>query len=289
MIGKSGECYSYECYKGNDIHVILPDQIESLPVTVIGPKAFLSCRTVERLELPDTIEQIGDWGFAHMKNLKELVFPSKKIQFGKKVFLGCESLERIFLRDVRNLYEGIPLFLASQARWMDEIPLDLVLAGDVEGQWQWLNIYDRGLLGFLGRPDDTGFEPAFIGWFDVEDVDDQRQKYVLERKKCKIRLVFERLRYPQGLSQDIRRKLGEYLLGTEIAPLFLKLCQEEVFGQEVQYFQIWQQIGGFSLYSPQFLLEQLPEAAPEVRGFLMKCCLPGAGEWTEDFFEQMEL
>ena len=302
---KDRQYFRYEAYKENDISVKLPEQIEGHPLTVIGAKAFLSCRTVERLELPDTIDQVEEWGFAHMKNLRELVLPAKEICFGKKVFLGCDKLERIFLRGALDQYEGIPFFLASKVRWMEGMPVELALAGDKQGQWKWLALYDKALLEFLNGPDDTGFEPAFIGWFHVEDVDIQRQNYILERQKCKIRLVLGRLRYPEGLSQDTRRQFREYLLGEgndqaggndrfgkksletrEIPELFLELCKEE-FAQNAVYFRIWQQIGGFALYSPQFLLEQLPEADPEVRGFLMKCSLDQ--ERTKDFFEKMEL
>ena len=265
---KDRQYFRYEAYKGNDISVKLPEQIEGCPLTVIGAKAFLSCRTVERLELPDTLEQVEDWGFAHMKNLRELVLPAKEIRFGKKVFLGCDSLERIFLRGALEQYEGIPFFLASKVRWMEGIPVELALAGDKQGQWKWLDLYDRALVDFLNKSDDTGFEPAFIGWFHVEDVDIQRQNYILERQKCKIRLVLGRLRYPESLSQDTRRQLREYLLGDgndraggndgfgkksletrEIPELFLELCKEE-FAQKVVCFRIWQQIGGFALYSP---------------------------------------
>lgn len=297
---KSKKYYAYESYTGNDTHVILPAQKDGLPLTVIAAKAFLSCRTIERLELPDTLEQVEDWAFAHMKNLRELIFPPKEIQFGKKVFLGCDNLERISLRGMKDQYEGIPFFLASMVRWLDEMPVQLALAGDPQGQWEWLDTYDRALLDFLDKPDDVGFEPAFIGWFHVEDVDDQKQDYIVERRKCKIRLALQRLRYPEGASQNTQRQLGEFLLGagenqddtrnceaSRMPSLFLELCRVEGYGQDIRYFQIWQHIGGFALYSPQFLLEQLPEADPEVRGFLMNCSL--SQERKDDFFEGMEL
>lgn len=299
---RSKKFYIYKSYKENDICVVLPEQKDGLPLTVIAAKAFLSCRTVERLELPDTLDEVEDWAFAHMKNLREIEFPPKEIQFGKKVFLGCDSLERISLRGVKDQYEGIPFFLASMVKWMSEMPVELALAGDPQGQWEWLDTYDRALLEFLDKPDDMGFEPAFIGWFHVEDVDDQKQDYILERRKCKIRLALQRLRYPKGSSQNTQRQLGGFLLGTgenqenedtrscespKIPSLFLELCREEDYGQDIRYFQIWHQIGGFALYSPQFLLEQLPEADPEVRGFLMQCSL--SQERKDDFFEGMEL
>lgn len=297
---RSKKYYIYESYTGNDTHVILPTQKDGLPLTVIAAKAFLSCRTIERLELPDTLEQVEDWAFAHMKNLKELVFPPKEVLFGKKVFLGCDSLEKILLRGVKKQYEGIPFFLASQIKWMDEMSVELALAGDPQGQWEWLNAYDKALLDFLDKPDDMGFEPAFIGWFHVEDVDDQKQSYICEQRKCKVRLALQRLRYPEGSSRNTQRWLGEFLLGTgetqddarscetpKTPSLFLELCRSEGYGQDIRYFQIWQHIGGFALYSPQFLLEQLPEADPEVRGFLMNCSL--SSEREDDFFEGMAL
>lgn len=296
----SEKFYTYESYMENDTRVVLPEQINGMPLTVIAAKAFLSCRTVERLELPNTLDKVEDWGFAHMKNLRELVFPPKKIQFGKKVFLGCDSLEKISLRGVKDQYEGIPFFLASMVKWMSEMPVELALAGDPQGQWEWLDTYDKVLLDLLDKPDDIGFEPAFIGWFHVEDVDDQKQNYICERKKCKIRLALQRLRYPEGASQDTQGRLGEFLLGTgetqdgtkiceppKIPSLFLELCREEGYGQDIRYFQIWHQIGGFAIYPPSSLIEQLPEADPEVRGFLMKCSL--SQEQEDDFFEGMEL
>ena len=160
--GKDRKYFRYEAYKGNETSVKLPEQIEGRPLAVIGAKAFLSCRTVERLELPDTLNQVEDWGLAHMKNLRELVLPSKEICFGKKVFLGCDKLEKIFLRGALDQYEGIPFFLASKVRWMEGMPVELALAGDKQGQWKWLVLYDRALLDFLDGPDDAGFETAFI-------------------------------------------------------------------------------------------------------------------------------
>lgn len=286
-IEKKKPYYRYEAYEGRDAYVALPDLQEGHPLTVIGAKAFLSCRTVERLELPDTLEEVEDWGFAHMKNLRELVLPPREIRFGKKVFLGCENLTRILLRGAKEQYAGIPFFLASWVRWMNGVPAELTLAGDSQGQWQWLDSYDKSLVRFLSGPDDDGFEPAFMGVFYVEDVDSQRHGYMTARKKCKIRLALQRLRYSERLSLDTRRQLEGYLLkDEEISSLFLGMCREE-YAQEVEYFQVWQQIGGFSLYSPQFLLEQLPEADPEVRGFLMKWSL--SQERQNHFFGELEL
>ncbi|MCI9320521.1 MAG: leucine-rich repeat protein [Lachnospiraceae bacterium] len=63
--------YRYEKYEENNRYVELPREADGVPLTIIGAKAFLSCRNVESLILPDSLESVEDWAFAHMKGLKE--------------------------------------------------------------------------------------------------------------------------------------------------------------------------------------------------------------------------
>lgn len=284
--------YRFEKYTRNDTSVTLPDSVNGQPLKIIGTKAFLSCRNVERLVLPDTLESVEDWAFAHMKGLEEIVFPARDILFGKKVFLGCTSLRQIILSGAEDQYDGIPFFLASAATLMDDVPLKLSLAGDEDGQWRWLEEYDRLLEQFLARPDTYGFEPAFIGWFNVEDVDDQQEDYIREQKRKKVGLAFQRLLYPAGMTENMERKLREYLLGkrdAKIPPLILEQFKNSHSGYSgnVAYFKLWQKIGGFDIYPPEYLLEHLAKADPEVRAFLMESRLNMEG--NSGFFEMLEL
>lgn len=288
--------YRYEKYDENSTDVVLPCEMEGKPLTDIGTKAFLSCRQVEKLTLPDTLEQVEDWAFAHMKGLREIIFPAKKILFGKKVFLGCDGLQKVRLTCggafLRGQYEGMPYFLASVFRLsLDNIRRqlsDLSLAGDTEGQWQWLACYDEALSVYLMRDDDYDFEPAFIGWFDVEDVDDQRAGYIAMQKRKKTALVFQRLVYSSRLSSKSEKMFQEYLL-KKVPEQVLELMgdADSGYGRHVKYFQIWRKIGGFRLYSPKFLLEKLENIAPEVKSFLLECELENAA--GKDFFENLEL
>lgn len=265
-------------------------------MTIIGAKAFLSCRHVEKLALPDTLEQVEDWAFAYMKGLREIIFPAREILFGRKAFLGCDGLRRVTLvrggSPLQGQYAGMPHFLASMFRLsLGSIRgrlSDLGLAGDAEGQWQWLSCYDEALALYLQQADDCDFEPAFIGWFDVEDVDDQRAGYMLRRKREKISLVFQRLLYPEKMSPQAEALFGEYLVKKE-AEQVLELMRDtgEDIGGGVKYFQIWRRLGGFERYSPRFLLEELENAGPEVRSFLLECELESAAR--EDFFGELEL
>ena len=73
-------------YEGNARNVVLPNDVDGKPLSVIGAKAFLSCREVERLVLPDGIKRIEDWAFAHMKKLQEIVMRQNKLFSGRRYF-----------------------------------------------------------------------------------------------------------------------------------------------------------------------------------------------------------
>ena len=279
--------YRLEKYEGTDSSVILPEKVEGKPLTVIGTKAFLSCRQAERLILPAGIERIEDWAFAHMKNLRELVLPAKEITFGKKVFLGCVNLEQIRFPRMEGLYRGIPSFLASRVRFTQDSPMDLTLAGSVQEQWKWLAEYDAALLRFLDREDTDGFEPAFIGWFNIEDVDDQQEDFVRERRRCKISLVLQRLFFCKGLKQETEEKLTAYLMAVWTTAAEMLTEEESVYSRDVNYFKIWRKIGGFKVLSPQELLERLPDGDPEIRAFLMECEMEETG--ADAFFANLDL
>ena len=94
-MNKQDTYYTYTKYSGADKEVHLPEQVDGLFMNAIGAKAFLSCKTIEKLWLPDSIREIGDWAFAHMKNLKEITLPAETITFGKQVFMGREQLTRV--------------------------------------------------------------------------------------------------------------------------------------------------------------------------------------------------
>lgn len=279
--------YRLEKYEGTDSSVILPEKVEGKPLTVIGTKAFLSCRQAERLILPAGIERIEDWAFAHMKNLRELVLPAKDLSFGRKVFLGCRKLEQISFLQTEGLYRGISCFLASQVRFTQEPPMDLTLAGSTQGQWRWLGEYDRLLIRFLDGKDTDGFEPAFIGWFNIEDVDDQQEDFVRERRRCKISLVLQRLFFCKGLKQETEEKLTAYLMAVWTTAAEMLTEEEFVYSRDVNYFKIWRKIGGFKVLSPQELLERLPDGDPEIRAFLMECEMEETG--ADAFFANLDL
>lgn len=80
---------------------------ELLPVKSIAKKAFLSKKYLRNVTVPDTVEEVGDWAFAHCDALREVNFGGRDVRFGKAVFLECPGLRAIrFSESVEGGAEG---------------------------------------------------------------------------------------------------------------------------------------------------------------------------------------
>lgn len=284
-------------YMGRETEVFLPEKVGEQSLTAIESKAFLSCKTVERLILPPTVEAVGDWGFAHMKNLEEIVLPARDICFGRQAFLGCDNLRKVTLYSVKKYKEtaeihilgelpGLDKLRASMFRFFPKRSYDWSEEGETEVFRQsWIAMYDEALTEYLCKPDDDGFEPAFIGWFDVEDVDDQKQGYLLKVRKDKIFLVFQRLSCTVEPHGSVRELL--YHVVAEHPHLVREFLEDSPeYGRSVSSYKIWQQSGGLDRTMAEHLLGHLPWEEPEIRAYLMELL---KSDEEEDFFARLEL
>ncbi len=269
--------YTVEQYAGEDAVVSIPVAWEQLPVTGIEAKAFLSCKSIYELSLPDTIEEVGDWAFAHMKNLKVLHVPAKAISFGKHVFMGCEQLEQVCVQGDTSGNEGLSYLLASVLTILRDMTLFAPeRAADALSCKSWMAEYDEGLLRFLDSPNDIGFEPVFFGWFDVEDIDVQHEAFVKERQKEKLRVVLLRLIYAWRLADDVKKPLQQYLLSympeeqrCREDSLLLELLREK-YNQDVRYVKALADSGCITIQNISIIMEVLADGAPEVLAYLIQ-------------------
>ncbi len=66
-------------------------------VTGIYHRAFQDCTSLERIEIPDTIEVIGRKAFSGCNTLKEISLPESVTHIGGSMFFGCTSLEEVII------------------------------------------------------------------------------------------------------------------------------------------------------------------------------------------------
>ena len=87
----SGDSVTIESYFGSESEVVIPDHIAALSVTKIENAAFAEAGTVTKITIPDTVTEIGNNVFAHMKQLKEVVVQSVGLKV--QVPSGCTVTE----------------------------------------------------------------------------------------------------------------------------------------------------------------------------------------------------
>ena len=82
--------------------VIIPDQIGNFTVVGIGDIAFLQCKELTTLQIPETLRYIGERAFEECISLSQLEIPDNVSSIGWGAFASCYSLKSIVL-----LYESL--------------------------------------------------------------------------------------------------------------------------------------------------------------------------------------
>lgn len=263
--------YAVRRYRGVGQQVCIPSLIDQKPVTAIERKAFLSCKTIKEITLPDTVEEIGDWAFAHAEQLRMITIPHRALTKGKEFFLGCKRLREIVLCGSDRCSDcGLGRMLALAVTVLH----DYVLFDPLEvGTDAWVRRWDEKLLDLIELDDLDGFEELWTcGEEDYEGKDYDIQSYPVEKRKMKLRVVYFRLLHPYKLSADMERRLQEYLRrhtkGTQTPEAWELIVEEHP--QELAYYQIFAASGGITEQNFDSLLEDLRDSSAEIRAYLLR-------------------
>lgn len=91
-------------YKGKDTDVVIPSEIEGIPVTELSASAFINNKRVECVIIPDSVVSLmgraytgNDGVFRGCTALKTVVIPETITVLPEGCFYGCSSLEDIVL------------------------------------------------------------------------------------------------------------------------------------------------------------------------------------------------
>lgn len=81
------------------VDVVIPDNIDGLPVTSIGGYAFYACAKLKSIKIPDSITDIGAFSFYKCDSLESVNIPSSVKLIGNGAFYCCSALKSIVLPD----------------------------------------------------------------------------------------------------------------------------------------------------------------------------------------------
>ena len=80
-------------YASGDL--IIPAEINGLPVTSINEYAFIWCSGLVNVTIPNTVTHIGEYAFSTCTGLKSVTIPSSVTDIGDYAFRECRSLTNI--------------------------------------------------------------------------------------------------------------------------------------------------------------------------------------------------
>ena len=79
--------------------VVIPSEIEGVPVTSIGNYAFNGCSSLTSIIIPDSVTSIGDSAFYRCSGLTSITIPDGVTSIGNKAFERCSGLTSIIIPD----------------------------------------------------------------------------------------------------------------------------------------------------------------------------------------------
>ena len=263
---------SIKRYKGISDRVSIPDCIENKPVIAIERKAFLSCKKVVEIKLPDTIEELGDWAFAHMEGLKSIILPYNLSTIGKEIFLGCKNVEEILISDNEQKMQknGVGSMLAIAIKeFGDYSMLDTLSVGSDK----WINKWDETLLNFIHTDDLEGYQELWTcGEEDYEGEEYDVKLYPIERRKIKLRIIYFRLLHPYKISDEVKNELESYLrnhtIGTKEPQSWEVLIQEHT--NDLEYYKLFTQTGCINEKNFDLALADMEDADAELKAYMLR-------------------
>lgn len=278
-------------YRGKDISLTIPEQIEDKPVTVIGKKAFLGAKSLQELILPKSITEIQEWAFASCSSLEKLSLPRKALSIGQGILKDCVKLEQIVVTEdsdspIKSEPEGTSHLLAAVMNKLDAFYLfDTVAAGSR----QWLEQWDARMMSLMAQEDTEGFSKMLLcGEEDYGSRENDLDYYVEQRRRFKVRLAMLRLMYDDALQEEVKFSLRSYLRAHtkgESSEETWKVVLEE-HGDEKKYYQFLLDSECITGENINAVLEDMGERHTEMKAFLMNC--QGTQMKKEDAFAGLE-
>lgn len=296
-------------YEGEDIYLTIPEMVKiqedegdaavrEKQVLSVGKKAMLSCKSLRRVYLPETIEEVGDWAFAYCDELREVCLPEKTIRFGRGIFRECGKLRLVTVAGKEKDIGGL---LAAAVTLLDAPYLFTpVRCGDGD----WLKQWDARMLQLLRAADKEGYSKMVLcGEEDYGSKENNLDYFLNQKRKSKVRIAFMRLLHPSGLSNEVKKELENYLRGhtagsgytgeapseredTGILDETWQVLREE-HGEDSEYYKLFTGIGCLMAENFDRILLEAGENHPEMKAWFLKYKEEKIG--YTDFFAELML
>ncbi len=216
--------------------LVLPEAIEGLPLTEVGPYCFAKNKYLKRVVLPDTIRKMERMAFYNCTGLESLQMGAGLTELGGDAFMNCHNLHQIIVRCKALEASGVRFVLRQIS---SDLTVHFVGKTNEESAVilfpDYYESYDEVTPAHLfGRNiEGEGFRARQFfkdGVFEYARYDGIFEKACAEEKENTLcEMAVNRLRYPIGLSAEAKIQYATYVRAHMEA-----ICDKAVRGRELE-------------------------------------------------------
>jgi hypothetical protein len=111
-------------YTGNDKELVIPSEIDNLPVLHIGKNAFERCKSLTVVTFPENLESIQDFAFRYCIYMHTIRLPKNLIYIGKEAFYSC-GLTSLYLPDSIQYIGNRAFFFCSSLHQVNGLKIQI--------------------------------------------------------------------------------------------------------------------------------------------------------------------
>lgn len=109
--------------------IVIPNMLGGYPVTRIGDSAFVNCKFITSVEIPEGVREVGDYVFSQCSSLTVVAIPNSVTEIGNYVFDECVCLTSAIIPEgVGRVGDG--LFYNCAALTSVTIPQSVAVIGN---------------------------------------------------------------------------------------------------------------------------------------------------------------
>jgi len=216
--------------------LVLPEEIEGLPLTEVGPYCFAKNKYLERVVLPDSVNKIERMAFYNCTGLKELEMGANLMELGGDAFMNCHNLQQLKIHcgaleksGARFILRQISSDLTVHFLGQEESEKAVVLFSEYYESYDEVtpaHLFGRNIEGegFRAR---QCFKDGVLEYGRYDSIFSKACAEENEKTLCAISM--NRLRYPVGLTQEAKVQYENYVKAHLEA-----ICRKAVLDREIE-------------------------------------------------------